>query len=34
MRSWGIALALAWGFSARKVELDIIECARLLDAAA
>jgi streptomycin 6-kinase len=33
MRRWGIAHALAWGFSGRKVEADMIECARLLDAA-
>jgi streptomycin 6-kinase len=34
MRRWGIAHALAWGFSGRKVEKDMIECARLLVAAA
>ena len=34
MRRWGIAHALAWGFSGRKVEADMIECARLLVAAA
>lgn len=34
MRRWGIAHALAWGFSGRKVEADMIECARLLIAAA
>jgi streptomycin 6-kinase len=33
-RRWGIAHALAWGFSGRKVEADMIECARLLAAAA
>jgi streptomycin 6-kinase len=33
MRRWGIAHALAWGFSGRKVEADLIECARLLVAA-
>jgi len=33
MRRWGIAHALAWGFSGRKVEADMIECARLLLAA-
>jgi len=33
MRRWGIAHALAWGFSGRKVEEDMIECARLLAAA-
>jgi streptomycin 6-kinase len=33
-RRWGIAHALAWGFSGRKVEDDMIECARLLAAAA
>ena len=30
MRKWGIAHALAWGVSGRKVEGDMIECARLL----
>ncbi len=34
MRRWGIAHALAWGFSGRKVEADMIECAGLLVAAA
>ena len=34
MRRWGIAHALAWGFSGHKVEADMIECARLLVAAA
>jgi streptomycin 6-kinase len=34
MRRWGIAHALAWGVSGRKVEHDMIECARLLAAAA
>lgn len=34
MLRWGIAHALAWGFSGRKVEEDMIECARLLVAAA
>ena len=34
MRRWGIAHALAWGFSGQKVEADMIECARLLLAAA
>jgi streptomycin 6-kinase len=33
MRRWGIAHALAWGFSGAKVETDMIECARLLAAA-
>jgi streptomycin 6-kinase len=33
MRRWGIAHALAWGISERKVEHDMIECARLLLAA-
>ncbi len=33
MRRWGIAHALAWGVSGRKVEDDMIECARLLLAA-
>ncbi|MEX0850515.1 MAG: aminoglycoside phosphotransferase family protein, partial [Gaiellaceae bacterium] len=33
-RRWGIAHALAWGFSGHKVEADMIECARLLLAAA
>lgn len=30
MRRWGIAHALAWGVSGRKVEPDMVECARLL----
>jgi streptomycin 6-kinase len=30
MRRWGIAHALAWGVSGRKLEADMIECARLL----
>lgn len=34
MRRWGIAHALAWGVSGQKVEEDMIECARLLVAAA
>ena len=34
MRRWGIAHALVWGISGRKVEEDMIECARLLVAAA
>ena len=34
MRRWGIAHALAWAFSGHKVEPDMIECARLLVAAA
>jgi streptomycin 6-kinase len=34
MRRWGIAHALAWGMSGRKVEEDMIGCARLLAAAA
>jgi len=34
MRLWGITHALAWGVSERKVEDDMIECARLLSAAA
>jgi streptomycin 6-kinase len=34
MRRWGIAHALAWGVSGRKLEVDMIECARLLVAAA
>jgi streptomycin 6-kinase len=34
IRRWGIAHALAWGFSADKVEEDIIESARLLVALA
>jgi streptomycin 6-kinase len=29
-RRWGIAHAIAWGFSGRKVEEDMIECARIL----
>jgi len=33
MRRWGIAHALAWGVSGKKVEDDMIECARLLLAA-
>ena len=33
MRRWGIAHALAWGVSGRKLEADMIECARLLVAA-
>ena len=33
MRRWGIAHALAWGVSGRKLEGDMIECARLLVAA-
>jgi streptomycin 6-kinase len=33
LRRWGIAHALAWGVSGRKVEADMIECARLLAAA-
>ncbi len=33
-RRWGIAHALAWGVSGQKVEEDMIECARLLVAAA
>lgn len=33
MRRWGIAHALAWGYSGRKVEAGMIECARLLHAA-
>jgi streptomycin 6-kinase len=32
-RLWGIAHALAWGVSGRKLEDDMIECARLLLAA-
>jgi streptomycin 6-kinase len=34
MRRWAIAHALAWGVGATKVEEDMIECARLLVAAA
>jgi streptomycin 6-kinase len=34
MRRWGIAHALAWGVSGREVEADMVECARLLAAAA
>lgn len=34
MRRWGIAHALIWGFSRRKLEEDMIACARLLHAAA
>jgi streptomycin 6-kinase len=34
MRRWGIAHALIWGFSGHKLEQDMIECARLLYAAA
>lgn len=34
MRRWGIAHALVWGFSGQKVEEGMIECARLLLAAA
>ena len=34
MRRWGIAHALAWGVSGRKVEDDMVECARLLRGAA
>jgi streptomycin 6-kinase len=30
LRGWGIVHALAWGFSARKVEHDMIACARWL----
>jgi len=30
MRRWGIAHALAWGVSGRKLEDEMIECARLL----
>ena len=30
VRRWGIAHALAWGFSGSKVELDMIESARIL----
>ncbi len=33
MRRWGVVHALAWGVSGRKVEPDMIECARLLAAA-
>lgn len=33
MRRWGIAHALAWGVSGRKLEADMIACARLLAAA-
>ena len=33
MRRWGIAHALAWGTSGQKVQQDMVECARLLDAA-
>jgi streptomycin 6-kinase len=33
-RRWGIAHALAWGVSGRKIEGDMIECARLLRGAA
>jgi streptomycin 6-kinase len=33
MRRWGIAHALAWGVSGRKLENDMVECARLLVAA-
>ena len=33
MRRWGIAHTLAWGVSGRKLEGDMIECARLLLAA-
>jgi streptomycin 6-kinase len=33
-RRWGIAHAVAWGFSGRKVEDDMIECARILIEAA
>jgi streptomycin 6-kinase len=33
MRRWGIAHALAWGVSGRKLEDDMIQCARLLAAA-
>lgn len=31
MRRWGIAHALAWGVSGRKIEPDMVECARILD---
>jgi hypothetical protein len=30
MRGWGIVHALYWGVGPRKVEDDMIECARLL----
>jgi streptomycin 6-kinase len=33
MRRWGIAHALAWGVGDRKIEHDMIECARLLSGA-
>jgi streptomycin 6-kinase len=33
-RRWGIAHAVAWGFSGRKIECDMIECARILADAA
>lgn len=33
-RRWGIAHALVWGFSRRKAEPDMVQCARLLAAAA
>jgi streptomycin 6-kinase len=33
MRRWGIAHALAWGVSGRKLEPEMVECARLLVAA-
>jgi streptomycin 6-kinase len=33
MRGWGIVHALYWGVGARKVEADMVECARILLAA-
>jgi streptomycin 6-kinase len=30
MRGWGIVHALSWGVGARKVEADMVECARIL----
>jgi streptomycin 6-kinase len=32
MRGWAIVHALAWGVSGRKLEADMVECARLLSA--
>jgi hypothetical protein len=34
VRRWGVAVALEWGISGAKLERDLVECARLLVAAA
>jgi streptomycin 6-kinase len=34
VRLWGIVVALVWGISGAKLERDLVDCARVLAAAA